>query len=206
MEIKVCGLTQEANIREILELGVDYIGLIFYPFSKRCLQPDPSLSSFLKGVNGVKKVGVFVNESASQVSEYVEQYELDVVQLHGAESPGYCWRAGAGVQVWKAFQVGATFDFEQLNDYAPYCTRFLFDAPGPGYGGTGNSFDWSLLDHQKIALPFMLSGGIGLDDVEKVNAIKHPGFKGIDLNSRFEITPGWKDTDLLKKFIYAIRN
>lgn len=206
MEIKVCGLTQKANIRQIIDTGADYIGLIFYPASRRYLNAEPVTETFLKELKDIPKVGVFVNEDPARVAGYVKRYKLDVVQLHGGESPGYCWPAAIGVPVWKAFQVDETFDFEQLKTYAPYCDRFLFDAAGEGHGGTGRSFDWSLLDDLSVPLPFMLAGGIGPADADKVKAIQHPGFKGIDLNSRFEHAPGLKDADLVKQFIYAVRN
>ena len=206
MEIKVCGLREPQNISDILVLQPDYIGLIFYPGSRRYVEGNKEFEGFIKDIKNVKKTGVFVHATEEQVGHNVARYGLNVVQLHGEETPDYCGLINTCTPVWKAFSIDAHFDFKQLKDYAPVCTRFLFDTPGPGYGGTGRSFDWSLLEDQEIPLPFLLSGGIGPGDADRIKKINHPGFKGIDINSRFEITPGLKDTDLVKNFIYAIRN
>jgi phosphoribosylanthranilate isomerase len=206
MEIKVCGLRDAQNIRDILTLQPDYIGLIFYPGSKRYIGEDKELKAFVKNIKGVKKTGVFVNAPEDLVWRKVLQYKLDAVQLHGTELPDYCDLLHACVPVWKAFSIDPYFDFNRLKDYASACSRFLFDTPGPGYGGTGQAFDWRLLEGREIPRPFMLAGGIGPQDTDKMKKINHPGFKGIDINSRFEITPGLKNTDLVKNFIYAVRN
>lgn len=206
MEVKVCGLTQADNITAVITAGADYIGLIFYPASKRYVARGTGLQHFVKQISTVRKVGVFVDATEAELRDAVQAYKLDVVQLHGAESVAYCRRIKARVPVWKAFAVQPAFDFTQLDTYAPYCDRFLFDTPGKGYGGTGQIFNWSLLEERLLPRPWMLAGGIGPGDALKIKGLRIGGLAGIDLNSRFEIYPGYKDATRIKNFIYAVHH
>ncbi len=206
MEVKVCGLTQADNITAVITAGADYIGLIFYPASKRYVAKDTGLSYFVKQIGTVGKVGVFVDAAEAEIRNAVRDYKLDAVQLHGAEPVAYCRRIKAIVPVWNAFAIGPAFDFLQLEAYAPYCDRFLFDTPGAGYGGTGQAFDWSLLEDRLLPRPLMLAGGIGPEDALKIKDLRIDGLKGVDLNSRFEIYPGYKDATRIKNFIYAVHH
>ena len=206
MMIKVCGLTDRQNITEVVSLHPEWIGLIFYPSSPRYAGRDKTLVPWLHTVTSSLKTGVFVNEREEVIREAITAYGLDQVQLHGNETPAFCARIQAVVPVIKAFAVHDTFDFQSLDRYAPVCHYFLFDTPAPGYGGSGRSFDWSLLQDRETPLPFLLSGGIGPGDVARINAFRHPDFIGIDINSRFEDTPGIKNYERLKTFIHEIRN
>lgn len=205
MEIKVCGLTQPDNMAQVLDAGPDYIGFIFYDASKRFAGNDYRMMHFARQLTGVKKVGVFVNADLVYIAQQAQDYGLDVVQLHGNETPEYCRLLSRHIALWKAFAIHPGFDFATLAAYAPYCERFLFDTPGAGYGGTGRAFDWTMPALQNITKPFLLSGGIGPGDEDKVKAVNLPGFAGIDLNSRFETSPGLKNATELKKFIHAVR-
>lgn len=206
MKIKVCGLKDMQNIKEVIALQPDWIGFVFYPHSKRYLGDDSGLATFIKAIDQVKKVGVFVDEQPEVMLRKVATYGLDVVQLHGQESPDSCRNLAGQLPVWKAFSIAERFDFGLLSAYQPYCQHFLFDTPSPHYGGSGKSFDWRLLHKESIHLPFLLSGGIAAGDITKIKRFHHPLLEGVDVNSRFEVQPGLKDTKLLNTFIHELRN
>jgi phosphoribosylanthranilate isomerase len=150
----------------------------------------------------VKKVGVFVNEEKDKIIEIVQQYGLDLVQLHGTEPSGFCHDLKErGIAVMKAFGIGEDFDFARLSDYKDTCDYFLFDTQTILHGGSGIKFRWERLEEYKLSVPFFLGGGIGPLDVQKVRNIHHPGFFAADINSRFETSPGVKDIDIVKNFI-----
>ena len=191
------------NLEELCALAPEFVGFIFYPESKRFvgMVPDPALFE-IPGPE-TKKVGVFVNEEISRVSLAIKNYKLEVVQLHGGESVEYCQSLAGEVRVLKVLD-----PYEQgsdLEDYAGVVDYFLFDTPGEGYGGTGRKFDWSLLKELSSPLPFLLSGGIAPGDAGNIHNIDHEELMGIDLNSRFEVSPGQKDIRALKEFILEIR-
>jgi phosphoribosylanthranilate isomerase len=205
MKIKVCGLTSRQNIEAVLSLRPDFIGLIFYAASPRYIGTDTALATWLRSLQGVAKVGVFVNENAQNIQDTITTYGLGYVQLHGVETPEFCADIQAIAPVIKAFPMHADFEIAQIDAYADVCSYFLFDTPAAGYGGSGRSFDWSQLEHITLPLPFLLSGGIGPGDAGKVNAFRHPAFGGVDLNSRFELSPGIKNYEHLKTFIHEVR-
>lgn len=193
------------NIKEITALDIDWMGFIFYPMSKRYVGEGMGIVSPL--VQGVRKVAVFVNESEEEVLRVARAYSFDLVQLHGTESPDCCQTIRqSGVAVIKAFGMDASFDWSRLTAYTDRCDFFLFDTSTPNYGGSGQKFDWKVLDNYTCAIPFLLSGGIGPNDSDAVKAIKHPYFAGIDLNSKFESMPAWKEAALLRKFINQVRS
>jgi phosphoribosylanthranilate isomerase len=197
MLIKICGLKHPDNIREVLALSPAFIGLIFYEKSTRYIGEVPDLPE-----SDARKVGVFVNESVEKVLETAAKHRLDYVQLHGSESPDYCREVGVkGPGIIKAFPVDHDFDFSQTEAFVPFCDFFLFDAKGEKHGGNGIRFDWHVLDRYTGELPFLLSGGIGPGDVERIQNLKHPMMTGIDVNSGFETEPGLKNTQQLSKFM-----
>ena len=200
MKIKVCGMKHEANINAVAALQPDFMGFIFYPKSPRYVGggelPEVSVSA----------TGVFVNEKAETVAAIIDQYHLKAIQLHGSEDAAYCAAFKNRVIVFKAFGVDEYFDFEQLNSFAGSVDYFLFDTKTSKHGGSGLQFDWTLLDKYELDVPFFLSGGLSLDNLKAVRDIKHPQFIGVDLNSKFEIEPGLKDIDQLKKAFELIRN
>jgi phosphoribosylanthranilate isomerase len=177
------------------------MGFIFYPQSPRYIgETEKNLVT-----ENVVTTGVFVNESADVIEELIEKHGLEAIQLHGDESPDLCELFKDKVIVIKAFGVDQHFDFGLLEPYVGKVDYFLFDTKTSKHGGSGQSFDWSLLDQYKSDVPFFLSGGISSENIEEVKSIKHPQFYGVDLNSRFEIEPGLKDIDKLKKAFETLR-
>ncbi len=202
MNIKVCGITQLKQLQQLEGLDIDFAGLIFYKESPRYIGDKISKKELKSADFDLKKVGVFVNPEMIDVLDAIDDYGLEVVQLHGDESPEMCEDLGGEAEVIKAFRVNADMNIDKM--LAPYdavCDYYLFDAGREGaFGGTGRQFDWSLLSKARIEKPFFLSGGIGPDDAEKVKAFSHPDFFGIDINSKFETAPGVKDMKLLLQF------
>ena len=200
MNIKVCGITQLKQLQQLDGLNIDFAGFIFHKDSPRYVGDKITKEELQATDFDVKKVGVFVNATFEEIMQTVEDYALDVVQLHGDESPELCALLSEEVEVIKAFSVGdgTTSLDEIVADYDEVCDYYLFDTSVNGAtGGTGKQFDWKLVSKSKIEKPFFLSGGIGVDDVTKIKAFKHPDYFGIDVNSKFEKSPGVKDMALI---------
>ena len=197
--IKVCGMREAENIREAEALGIDWMGFIFWPQSSRYVAERPTYLP-----TRCKRVGVFVDEQIEQVRQIAEDYALDIIQLHGNESPEYARTLG-GRTLIKAFNIATADDLAQTRPYEGIIDLFLFDTKGRTVGGNGEKFDWTVLNAYQGATPFLLSGGIGPDDAERIRAFRHPRCIGIDLNSRFEVSPAFKDVDLLREFVKNIR-
>lgn len=199
MIIKVCGLKFEQNLIDISALDIDMVGYNFYEPSPRYVQKKlPNINSH------IKKVGVFVNASESFILQKVKEYNLDYAQLHGDENPEFCTKIKPCIPVIKVFRVKDQLDMNFLNSFE-FCDFFLFDTATKQYGGSGKKFDWSLLNEFDIKVPFLLSGGIGVEDLDDILKISHPKFEGIDINSKFEISPGLKDIDKVKFFVDEIK-
>jgi len=199
--IKVCGMREPENIRQVEALGADWMGFIFWPGSSRYVGRRPDYLP-----TGCKRVGVFVDAAVGDVLRHIEEYALDIVQLHGHESPDYLRQLPATVGTVKAFSIATPADLAQTGCYEGTADYFLFDTKGRAVGGTGEQFDWSVLAHYQGGTPFLLSGGIGPDDGGRIGALRHPQLAGIDLNSRFEAAPALKDIEKLQTFITKIRN
>lgn len=209
MNIKVCGITQLRQLQELDGTGIDFVGLNFYNQSPRYVIGKISAAEVADLDLDIRKVGVFVNESVNQVMKIAEEYGLDVVQLHGDETPDYCRRLSEEVEVIKTFRVanGNTSIEKLIENYDDACDYYLFDTDRKGnYGGSSAQFDWGLLANSSIEKPFFLAGGIGLHDVVKVKTFNHPDLFAVDINSKFEISPGVKDIDLVKMFAHVLRN
>ncbi|PRY50884.1 phosphoribosylanthranilate isomerase [Arcticibacter pallidicorallinus] len=192
-KIKVCGMKDAHNIPEVASLSPDYLGFIFYaPSARYAAEVDPQILRNLPA--GIKKTGVFVNEVAEQIKYWVDKMGLDAVQLHGAESPAFCREIGLlNVETIKAFGVDEHFDFKTLDEYTDSVDYFLFDTKTPAHGGSGKLFDWKLLQQNKTTKPFFLSGGIDIQHLDEIRQIDDSRLYAIDVNSRFEISPGMKD-------------
>jgi len=196
------------NISEIAKLNPDYLGFIFYEKSPRFVETGraPSLPPIPKHI---KKVGVFVNETAEKILETVEKYGLDLVQLHGAETPEFCRslkQKMQNVKITKAINIENVLDIEKTKMYDnDCCDYFLFDTKTYLHGGSGQKFQWCTLDRYDGEIPFFLSGGISIDDVLKIKEIHHDRLYGIDINSRFEIEPALKDVEKVKQFLTEIK-
>ena len=198
--IKVCGMREADNIREVETLGIDMMGFIFWPKSSRYVSQRPDYLP-----KHVKRVGVFVDEAPEQVKRLAIDYGLDYIQLHGHETPEVIsylrTPALPHPRIIKAFNISTAEDLIQTQPYEGLVDYFLFDAKGKSVGGNGEKFNWNVLDAYQGSTPFLLSGGICPGDAVRVNAFYHPNCIGIDLNSRFELAPGLKDIAKLKEFI-----
>ncbi len=209
MNIKVCGITQLKQLQQLDGLNIDFAGLIFFKDSPRYVSDKLKKNDLKNADFDLKKTGVFVNADYDEIMQVIEDYGLDVVQLHGQESPELCEALSDEVEVIKAFSVGdgnASID-EMVADYDEVCDYYLFDASSNNgvAGGTGKQFDWKLISKSKIEKPFFLSGGIGLEDLAKVKSFRHPDYFGIDINSKFEKEPGVKDMALLLQFRQGLK-
>lgn len=199
MMTKVCGMRDAQNIRDVEALGIDWIGMIFWPKSKRYVAEVPSYLP-----EHLKKVGVFVDSTLDDILQHISDYQLDIIQLHGQESPDFA-KALKPHTIIKAFNIEKADDLLQTEKYKGIADYFLFDTKGKMAGGNGQKFDWSVLTAYQGKTPFLLSGGIGPEDAESVRSFHHPRCIGIDLNSRFESEPGFKDINQLKTFINKLR-
>lgn len=204
MKIKVCGLRDAENIGLVAALKPDYMGFIFYKNSPRFVN-EPK-GAILKGIPaGIGKTAVFVNETAENIDKLLSEYGFDFVQLHGEESPRFCELLKPKVKVIKAFGINPGFDFEQLKDYVNKVDYFLFDTKTDIYGGSGKTFNWSALNEYKLDVPFFLSGGISKDNISEIENIRHPMLYGVDLNSKFESSPGIKNIEQLENAFKTIK-
>ena len=203
MIIKVCGMREPENIRAVEALGIDLMGFIFWPPSSRYVGERPS---YLPG--NCRRAGVFVDAAPEDILAAVGDFRLDILQLHGHETPEAVVALRErfpAVRIVKSLAVKGPEDLEQAAAYEGVCDAFLFDTKGKLPGGNGKQFDWSVLQQYKGRVPFLLSGGIGPGDEARIRAFDVPGFLGIDLNSRFETAPGRKDVEALRTFIETVR-
>ena len=203
MIIKICGMREADNIREIEEIGPDLMGFIFWDGTTRNVL---SLPEYMP--SRCKRVGVFVDADEEFISTHVKQYKLNFIQLHGHETPAFCERLHQvlpDIKIIKAISVKDTDDIRNANVYNGVADYFLFDTKCKCVGGSGEQFDWDILNNYENDIPFLLSGGIGPEDAERVKAFKHPMMIGIDLNSKFELSSALKDVVTLKEFINNIR-
>ncbi|WEK35130.1 MAG: phosphoribosylanthranilate isomerase [Candidatus Pseudobacter hemicellulosilyticus] len=209
MRVKVCGMTQQEQVEALAGLGVTFAGFIFYPKSPRYVFKHMTTTQIRKE-NNINKVGVFVNATIEEVLHMVDECRLHIVQLHGDESPKYCEKIADYVSVVKAFRLSDNDSVEwMIRPYMDVCDMFMFDTMGVGYGGTGKKFDWSVLKDQTIGKPFFLSGGIEPDDDVQLKLFEQePVAKAlfaIDINSKFETSPGVKDLKLIREFVDKVK-
>ena len=205
MKLKVCGITSFEQLQNLDQLGVDFAGLIFYKNSKRFVGDKlNSRKSEIRNLK-IKKVGVFVNAEIDTIKNEVKEYGLSYVQLHGDESEEFCREVKNFVPVIKAIRIGEESDLEKdLKVFEDACDYLLFDTDSKQYGGSGKQFNWDSLKQSNINKPFFLSGGIGLEDIDKVKTFRHPMLFAIDVNSRFESEPGIKDLGKVEQFMNAL--
>jgi len=198
MKLKICGMKYSENITEVATLLPDYLGFIFYEKSPRNFKGAIPLLP-----ENIKKVGVFVNASLETIQEKIHHYDLDVIQFHGEETPEFCkeiQKAHPKLELWKVFYIDINFSFEELFPYEKCVTHYLFDAKGKKKGGNGILFPWEILKNYTSKKLFILSGGIGLDEIDALDTllkIKLP-IHAIDVNSKFEISPGLKEYNKLE--------
>ncbi|MCU4175762.1 phosphoribosylanthranilate isomerase [Carboxylicivirga sp. N1Y90] len=201
-QIKVCGMRDANNINELVALKPDYLGFIFYEKSPRFIADYPAVDI----PNSIRKVGVFVNASERYIQEMKVRFGLDVLQLHGDESPELCYiLKQSGAQVMKVFRINEDFNFDLTRCYEDYVDYFLFDTATKAYGGSGKKFNWQLLKSYNQARPIFLSGGIGSNDAEELRQLEGLNIKAIDINSKFESAPGLKEIEKLRVFMSELR-
>jgi phosphoribosylanthranilate isomerase len=203
MIVKVCGLRDKDNIKDICASDIQMVGLNFYPLSSRFIASydENSISAI---PNYIKKVGVFVNGDIQFVKDKISTYQLDYVQLHGDEDIAYCKEISQSCRVIKVFRIDDSFDWSIVSDYTKISEYFLFDTKTPAFGGSGKKFSWGNLDNYEEATPFLLSGGIGPSDAMIVNQFQHTQFAGIDINSKFELAPAVKSKQLVDTFLTVL--
>lgn len=222
MLIKVCGMRDPENVTQVSQLDIDLMGFIFYPKSSRYVQQVPMHAGIIPdradrniiSEKRCKYVGVFVDDMPQNIVTRVYNYHLDYVQLHGDESPVMIDNLKRtlipdivpDIKIIKALSIREADDVKRWRQYDGHVDMFLFDTQCKTYGGSGEQFDWSILDSYDGKIPFLLSGGIGPDDAERIKAFHHPQCVGIDLNSRFEISPALKDVEKLRDFIKNLNN
>lgn len=206
------------NIRDISALGVDMIGLIFYPPSPRYVQQFSSGAGIIPDYapdmgKTPLRVGVFVDDMPQNIVTRVYNYKLDYIQLHGNEPRETLENLRATIdpdinpkiKIIKAISVSSAEDIKKYKEYVGAADLFLFDTECKTVGGSGEQFDWQVLQAYDGDVPFLLSGGIGPDDVERIKNFHHPKCIGIDLNSKFEIEPALKDVEKLKQFLVKVK-
>ena len=193
------------NIHALEKMDIDQMGFIFYSGSPRYVPDNEEYCAAIVSCLKIK-VGVFVNENITEILRKITRYNLNYVQLHGDETPDFCRRLhNAGCNVIKAFSVSSEDDCKQTKAYEPFADFFLFDTKSAKRGGTGKRFDWSILNGYKGNTPFLLSGGIASEHLDEISKFSHPKMAGIDLNSRFELSPAVKDIAKLENFIERFR-
>lgn len=203
MKVKICGMRDPQNILEIAQLKPDFMGFIFYPPSPRFLSTAEGFPH--ESLEDICTTGVFVNENITTIEEAVHMFRLKAVQLHGNETVAMCKSVQQlGVKVLKAVPVSTTDDFEQLERFSGSVDYCVLDTKTSQHGGSGTKFNWELLHYYNAEIPFLLGGGIDEEDAEQLLRINHPMMAGVDINSRFELSPGVKDTAKVKRFLKAI--
>ena len=207
MRIKVCGITRINDLQGLVDNGVDYAGFIFYERSPRFAGNKIDARS-VRETTGIRKVGVFVNAPLEQIQRTVNDYGLDLAQLHGDETPEFCAAVRTFIPVVKAFRIGDNVNWQtEVAPFVPVTDYFLFDtASVKGYGGTGEKFNWELLQTYPFDQPFFLSGGITPEQGSEIGEMQIPTLFAADVNSKFEDSPGVKNIPLVQQFVKQIHS
>ena len=200
VKIKICGMRDLENIREVSAFLPDYMGFIFYEKSPRFVGHDFVIPSEVP--QEITRVGVFVNHTIQSAKEMVNTHRLQFAQLHGDESLSYCEELKQqGVKIIKVFRVDEDFDFSITKQFEQVADFFLFDTKGKLYGGNAKPFDWNLLNQYNQALPFFLSGGIHLENIGELKNISSLNLHAVDVNSGVEDHPGLKNVSKISEII-----
>ena len=210
LQIKVCGLTQQSQIQELISMNVDFLGFIFYEKSPRYVLHHLSLKEIAE-IPHFGKVGVFVNESIKAIVEITTESQLDIIQLHGNENEKFILQLkqilGNNIKIIKVIRIGnQSFDELQktINQQPSTVNYLLFDTDSKAFGGTGKTFDWQILNEIEISKPYFLSGGISLENIHQLSTINHQPL-ALDINSKFETEPGSKDLEKIKNFTQIVK-
>ncbi len=201
LKIKVCGMREADNIKALCELPIDYIGFIFYPKSPRYVVEN--ISSLIPAP--IKKTGVFVNASLEEIQAKKEEFDLQVIQLHGNESPEFCEQVRKmDLTTFKAFGIDDEFNWNSIHAYQDVVDYFLFDTKSKAYVGTGQTFNWDKIQENPYDKPYLLSGGISIDNIKEAANYQDERLYGLDLNSKFELSPALKNIELLTQALSII--
>lgn len=201
MTVKVCGMREAENIRQVELSGADLMGFIFYPKSSRYVSALPSYMPSLQ-----KRVGVFVNSPLDEILSKAREFSLDYIQLHGNETPALCEAIKSeGLKVIRAISVKDEQDFSRAEEFR-MADLLIFDTYTPAYGGSGQKFNWHLLESYKGRVPFLLSGGITPASAGDILGFSHPQMAGVDINSGFETAPALKDAEKVAGFIKLLKS
>ena len=194
IQVKVCGMNDPLNVKAIAEAKPDFIGFIFFSGSSRYVGAAPEMALFNNVPLGIKRIGVFLNEVNYKILEISLNTGLDMIQLHGEESPESCFQLqSSGLSIIKSFNIDHSFCFEILKRYLPCCDYFLFDTKSEKRGGSGRKFNWEKLKAYSL-------------DTSVIKSLSNKGFFAVDINSQFEISPGIKDAARVSTFINEIKN
>ena len=212
LKLKVCGLTQLAQIQELISLNTDFLGFIFYEKSPRFVLNHLSLEE-ISEINHQGKVGVFVNERIEKIVEISEKSNLNFIQLHGDEDEEFIKRLrqmlNENTKIIKVIRIGddkTNFENEikKITNIKSQISNLLFDTDSKAFGGTGKTFDWQILNEIEIPIPYFLSGGISLENIHQLSTINHQPL-ALDINSKFETEPGIKDIEKIKNFTQIVK-
>lgn len=205
-KVKICGITNLEDARFASGALADYLGFIFYPDSPRYIEPAKA-GAIINWIEGPLKVGVFVNQPLDDVNRIVKETGIDLVQLHGNESPEYC--SLIEYPIIKAVHISENTSADELqsriSEYSTVVDYLLFDTKQAGqWGGTGKTFDWEILELISNEIPFFLSGGLNTMNIKKSIETVHPNV--VDLSSGLEESPGLKDFDKVEEFFDLMRD
>ena len=191
-------MREAPNILEVASLQPDYMGFIFYKPSPRYVGEEFNLPDDFP--DSIERVGVFVNETTDVINHLADKLNLNLIQLHGSESPDQCrLLKEGGLHVIKAFSVDDSFDFNQTKEYKPYVDFFLFDTKGKLHGGNAQRFNWEILKKYDQEIPFLLSGGLAPDNLAAISSLEGMNMHAIDINSGVEVKPGWKNVTAIRE-------
>jgi len=210
LQLKVCGLTKLDQIQELIDLKVDFLGFIFYNESPRFVLNHLTLEQ-ISNIEHSRKVGVFVNENVERIIEISEKANLNFIQLHGDENDDFISelreKLNPKIKIIKVIRIGnqSPEELQKTNNQQPITINYLlFDTDSKAFGGTGQTFDWNILNEIEIPFPYLLSGGISLENIHQLKTINHQPI-ALDINSKFEIEPGNKDLDKIRDFLPLIK-
>ncbi|MBW7673988.1 phosphoribosylanthranilate isomerase [Chryseobacterium chendengshani] len=210
-KIKVCGLTKLDQIQELISMNVDFLGFIFYEKSPRYVLNHLTVEE-ISEINHSEKVGVFVNENLDSIIEIAEKADLNLVQLHGDENEEFISdlrkKLNKKTEIIKVIRVGNQSSDElqeTINSQPSTINYLLFDTDSKTYGGTGETFDWNIINEIETPIPYFLSGGISLENIENIELLNLKPF-ALDINSKFEIEPGNKDVEKIKEIIQTLKS
>jgi phosphoribosylanthranilate isomerase len=200
IKIKICGMRDPENIREVAACAPDFMGFIFYPESVRFVGNDFTMPEDFP--EEIERVGVFVQETTETIAELANRHNLGFIQLHGGESAVQCAELkNKGLKIIKVFSVDDEFDFSTVKDFVPVTDYFLFDTKSTAYGGSGKTFNWSLLGNYRENKPFFLSGGLTVLNCKSALHHANKNLAGLDFNSGVESKPGLKNRELVKEIV-----